>query len=106
MGLVNRNGIYYAEFYDSSRTPKAKRFSLRTKRKKTAAAAYRRLESDYESGSFDPWEDAPDTYLEKGSSTDQGLKAADLVNSFLHSRERLAQPLGNNYVILLLAVNA
>lgn len=64
MGLLNRNGTYYAEFYDANKKPKAKRFSLRTKRKDEARRRLVELENDWEQGIFDPWSDDPRTYKE------------------------------------------
>ena len=63
--LLNRNGTYYAQFYDAHRTPKKKRLSLRTKRKREARKRLVQLERDWERGTFDPWSDDPRTYKQE-----------------------------------------
>jgi integrase len=49
--IYDRNGTFYAQFYDADRTPTRKRFSLQTTDRQTANRRLRRLE---QSG-FDPW---------------------------------------------------
>lgn len=62
--LLERDGRYYAQFYDKTRNPVRKRFSLKTKRKRTARKLLVKLEDDHLVGDFDPWTDDPWTYDE------------------------------------------
>ena len=61
-GLIERRGIYYAQFDDATRTPGRKRASLKTKRKGIARRLLAQLERDYEAGKYDPWFDDPFAY--------------------------------------------
>lgn len=63
-GLLERDGRYYAQFYDENRNPPRKRFSLRTKRKRSAQKLFVKFEDDYLEGDFDPWTDDPWSYDE------------------------------------------
>lgn len=60
--IIQRRGIYYAQFFDRTRTPQRKRISLKTTRKDHARRRLAKLEHDAERGRFDPWTDDPDTY--------------------------------------------
>jgi integrase len=51
------NGTYYASFYSNNQSPKQKRFSLKTTRKKIARRLLTDLERAYEAGEFSPWTD-------------------------------------------------
>lgn len=62
--LYERNGTYYAQFYDDTRNPIRKRFSLKTGQKRTARKLLVRFEDDYLTGEFDPWTDDPWSYDE------------------------------------------
>ena len=62
--LIERSGRYYAQFYDDRRSPRRKRFSLKTSRKRIAQRLLLRLEDDYVKGTFDPWIDDPWSYDE------------------------------------------
>ena len=55
--LLDRDGTQYANFYDSNRKPKQKRFSLKTKSKKVARRLLADLEDAYAAGKWDPWLD-------------------------------------------------
>ncbi len=57
--IFDRSGNYYAQFYDSNRSPKRKRFSLRTSNRKEARRRLTDFERDYDNGQFDPWTDDP-----------------------------------------------
>ena len=57
--IINRNGTFYAEFFDSDRTPKSRRFSLRTKDKSTARQILARLEQAERLEGWDAWTDDP-----------------------------------------------
>lgn len=59
--IFDRSGNYYAQFYDSDRSPKRKRFSLRTSNRKEARRRLTDFERSYEDGEFDPWTDDPFT---------------------------------------------
>lgn len=52
--LITVKGSYYAQFYDSSRSPKQKQIPLRTKDKKAAERAYVLLQREIALGK-DPW---------------------------------------------------
>lgn len=60
--ILKRNGQYYAQFYDESRSPKRKRFSLKATRKRDARRRLGKFEDDYHDGKFDPWVDDPWSY--------------------------------------------
>jgi integrase len=67
--LLERSDGYYAQFYDESRDPKRKRFSLKTERKRTAQKLLIRFEEDYLQQEFDPWTDDPWSYDEEEHTT-------------------------------------
>jgi len=73
--ILERDGRYYAQFYDDTRTPERKRFSLKTKRKRTARKLLIQFEDDYLVGEFDPWIDDPWTYDDE-EHTALGLEKA------------------------------
>ncbi|WP_445665138.1 tyrosine-type recombinase/integrase [Fodinibius sp. AD559] len=86
--LVRQKKWYYAQFYNSARSPKRKRVPLKTRTKKTADKLIRQLENEYAAGEYDPWtgyrsndslipvddnstvEEALDYYIEKKSRED------------------------------------
>jgi len=91
MGLIKRSGIYYAEFYNSAKSPPAKRYSLRTRSKKPAESRYRRMQVDYEEGKWDPWKGP---CITPPVTTSASLKEApfeDIAQAFLESRARLGR---------------
>lgn len=53
--LNTRNGIYYVDFYDASRTPKRKRLSLKTRSKSVALRLLSEAEDAYRLYRWDPW---------------------------------------------------
>jgi len=55
--IYERSGRYYAQFYDSSKSPSRKRLSLKTEKKRDARRKLVDLEDAYEQGAFDPWAD-------------------------------------------------
>jgi site-specific recombinase XerD len=63
--LIERDGRFYAQFHEESRTPPRKRFSLKTTKKRTARKLMVRFEDDYLLGEFDPWTDDPWSYDEE-----------------------------------------
>lgn len=52
------NGVYYANFYDSTRNPQQRRISLKTKNEDIANEKAEQLERKWIMGEWDPW--APD----------------------------------------------
>ena len=73
--LIERDGRFYAQFHEESRTPPRKRFSLKTTKKRTARKLMVRFEDEYLLGEFDPWTDDPWTYDEEEHSA-LGIGAA------------------------------
>lgn len=63
--LIQRDGIYYAQFHDETRSPTRKRFSLKTKRKPKARRRLTDFEDAHLKGKFDPWTDDPWSYDEE-----------------------------------------
>ena len=84
--LFTRNGIHYAEFFDSTRTPKAKRISLRTKRKAEARKRLSELEQDQDRGTFDPWYDDPATYKQDSAEATRILDISAALETFLEAK--------------------
>lgn len=83
--LFERNGTYYSQFYDANQTPKVRRFSLRTKRKKVARKRLVELERDWETGKFDPWIDDPQTYKQKATPK-KSLNLSQALEEFLQAK--------------------
>jgi integrase len=67
--LYERNGNYYADYYDSSRSPSRKRFSLRTSDREEAKARLEEAERLRETGALDPWGDDPYDALRESEPT-------------------------------------
>lgn len=89
MGLINRNGRYYAEFYDATRDPASKRFSLRTTRKEEARRKLVALEEAWKSEEFDPWTDNPRTYKQKQErKVDLPKTLAGALELFLEQKQK------------------
>jgi site-specific recombinase XerD len=63
--LLGRNGTQYANFYDSNRKPKQKRFSLKTQSKKVARRLLADLEDAYAAGRWDPWLDSLEDFHDR-----------------------------------------
>jgi integrase len=63
--LMKRGSTYYAQFYDSARTPKRKRLSLSTKKKSVARRLLVQLEDAYALDTFDPWTDDLSTFFDR-----------------------------------------
>lgn len=85
MGIIVRNGVYYAEFFDGTRLPNAKRFSLRTKNKAEARRRYVVLEYDWHGGEFDPWNDNPFAYKRAADEPVPILSAA--ISQFIEKKK-------------------
>lgn len=85
MGLINRNGTYYALFSDANRQPGERRFSLRTKQKSVARRLLIELEDDWRAGVFDPWRDDPRTY-KAAPEPPAALALSEAVDRFLNGK--------------------
>lgn len=85
MGIINRGGSLYAEFYNASRTPKAKRYTLRTANKTTARRRYVEWERAWEAGEFDPWTQNPWTY--KREREEAARRDAERPHTFAAARK-------------------
>ena len=83
--ILKRNGQYYAQFYDESRSPKRKRFSLKATRKRDARRRLGKFEDDYLDGKFDPWVDDPWSY-EQEEVTPKAIQ--DALDHFLARKEK------------------
>ena len=83
--LIQRNGIYYAQFFDASRTPDRKRISLKTTKKSLARRILTKLEEAALLGSFDPWTDDPHT-LDRPKTVRITLRQA--IDRFLEAKQR------------------
>lgn len=53
--VEHTSGIYYAQFYDPARTPQRKRFSLKTRNRRTAERLLAKLDSAYLLREYNPW---------------------------------------------------
>lgn len=91
MGLIKRGCVYYAEFFDSQRSPKTKRFSLRTRNKRSAILLHSRMQLDRDEGAWDPWDGPFQTPHEDPHTSPNETLFADLVSAFLASRRRLGR---------------
>jgi hypothetical protein len=83
--LVQRNGYYYARFHDVRCSPKQKRLSLRTTRKREARHLLSTREQDVGDGVFDPWASA------LGSSNEDPIETTtpgDPGAQFLNAKRR------------------
>lgn len=83
--LVKQSGRYYLQFYDKNRTPKRKKTSLKTSRKRPAKAKQRELEDAFVEGRYDPWVDDPFSY-DRPSVEDMDLSEAQ--ERFLQRKEK------------------
>lgn len=62
--LHNRNGVFYATFSDSSRKPRQRRHSLKTRQRRTAERLLARLQDAHDLGEWDPWTQPTDDVLD------------------------------------------
>ncbi|GAB5535425.1 MAG: tyrosine-type recombinase/integrase [Rubricoccaceae bacterium] len=86
MGLLLRSGTFYAEFHDATRTPRAKRSSLRTKDRAEARRRLARLEAAWSAGEFDPWIDNPHTYRRAQTGDEVPLTVRELTAAFVAAK--------------------
>ena len=84
--IKHASGIYYAQFYDATRRPKRKRFSLRTRNRRTAERVLSKLEADLLLGGFDPW--APPASTEEDAPA-VPAHLGDAVEAYLADRAHL-----------------
>lgn len=84
--LSKQHGRYFVQFYHKNRTPKRKRVSLQTGKKRDAEALRSKLEHDYLVGLFDPWSDDPLTYDRKISSP-KIKTCSEALSQFLAEKE-------------------
>ncbi len=84
------SGTYYAQFYDSERSPSRKRFSLRTSTKRTARRKLTELEDAFVEGKFDPWANGraadPFNYDQPEPSRDASL--SELIEHFVEAKRK------------------
>lgn len=74
--LIKQHGYYYLQFYNTKRTPKQKRVPLKTSTKKTALSLMRKLEDEFATGRYDPWQDENITIEGEELSKDSSIKEA------------------------------
>ncbi|WP_118839510.1 tyrosine-type recombinase/integrase [Salinibacter ruber] len=87
--IFDRSGNFYAQFYDSSRSPKRKRFSLRTSDRKEARRRLTDFERAYEEGKFDPWTDDPFSEDESAEDPVDGrTTVSEAIEVFCEAKER------------------
>jgi len=85
------SGTYYAQFYDSERSPSRKRFSLRTSTTSTARRKLTELEDAFVEGKFDPWANNgrkadPFNYDRPEASRDVSL--SDAIEQFAEAKRK------------------
>jgi integrase len=88
--IFDRSGNYYAQFYDSDRSPKRKRFSLRTSDRIEARQRLTDFERAYEEGTFDPWTDDPFSTdgNEEAEGDSEPTTVAEAIDAFCAAKER------------------
>ena len=91
MGLLKRDGIYYAEFYDASRNPNRKRYSLKTKNRRCAQAFLKRLEDGIDNRSFDPWRQSPREFERPNEEAFGLIPWSSCIQLFLDSRRSVGR---------------
>ena len=80
------NGIYSAEFYNANKTPRSKRFSLKTRKQRKAVARLAQLQADYGAGLFDPWMDDPWSYNQSRKGK-HSLNVGQALDAFIADKE-------------------
>ncbi|MCS4102366.1 tyrosine-type recombinase/integrase [Salinibacter ruber] len=84
--IFDRSGKYYAQFYDSDRSPNRKRFSLRTSNRKEARRRLTDFERAYENGDFDPWTDDPFAEDTGEEETDGPSTVGEAIEAFCEAK--------------------
>lgn len=72
------SGLYYARFYDRSRSPQRKSYPLRTGDKRAAHRKLNELEAAYQRGDFDPW---------RGGWQHESVSAQEALERFLKHKQ-------------------
>jgi len=90
MGLVKRRNRFYFEFFDTDKTPKSKRYSLRTKSRKAAELRALTIQTAWKSGEYDPWAESISGY-EKRQNRPQHMDLECLVGRFMDDKSRLGR---------------
>ena len=94
--LVKQHGLYYLQFFNQHQQPKRKRIALKTKTKRVAQQAARKLEDAYALGTFDPWlEEVPQKEKISIRSVNEGIE------HFLEAKRHLRPKTVVNYRNLL-----
>lgn len=88
--LLNRNGIYYADFYDSNRKPSRRRHSLKTRTKRTADRLLSRLEAAYREGTWDAWTESPEDLFHADHAAEAKTVGEAVPDFIQHKRETCA----------------
>ena len=88
--IFDRSGNFYAQFYDSGRSPKRKRFSLRTSDQTEARQRLTDFERAYENGDFDPWHDDPFSLddSDEGEGEPEPSTVGEAIDAFCEAKER------------------
>jgi integrase/recombinase XerD len=84
--IIERSGTLYAQFYDNNRSPKRRRFSLKTRDRTLARQRLAKWERAYELGEWDPWIETPSDIGEKRRSR---IQLQDALSEFIDTK-RLA----------------
>lgn len=82
--LIKQSSGYVLQFYSSDRSPKRKKVTLKSKRKRPAERKARELEDAYVEGRFCPWTDDPFDY---NRNAKEPLSIADGLERFLTAKE-------------------
>ena len=94
--LIKQRGLYYLQFFNQHQHPKRKRIPLKTKTKRVAQQAARKLEDAYALGTFDPWlEETPQKEKISIRSLNDGIE------HFLEAKRHLRSKTVANYKNLL-----
>jgi integrase/recombinase XerD len=81
--IIERSGTLYAQFYDNNRSPKRRRFSLKTGDRTLARQRLAKWERAYEIGDWDPWLEHPSAIGEKRQKR---IQLRDALQNFLSTK--------------------
>lgn len=92
--LFKQHGSYYAQFYDSNRTPAQKRILLQTGKKPAAKRLFGRIVDAYALGEYDPWREGRqhEVFGWRPPPVQDLSVSADAVEAFLDQKRMSAQP--------------
>jgi len=85
--LYNRNGNFYAQFFDNDRKPKQKRHSLGTTSKRVARKLLSELEEAEQLRAYDPWIETPSDFFDK-AKVNEPETVGPSVKAFLSVKEQ------------------